>query len=84
MEASLTNLTEPLREVGDSCTPTADTSSEAPVKETHAAWADQFSKSMRNPSEQEIEFFRERRRQNVGVGLNADGDLIYQTLDHVR
>ena len=42
-----------------------------------AAWLDEFSGKMAEPSVAEIEFFAGRRRLGRGVGLDARGNLVY-------
>ena len=50
----------------------------------HEIHIDQFLQAMRQPSEHELEFFEDRRRRGVGVGLSADGELIYQTRERSK
>jgi len=47
--------------------------------ETHTAtmeWLDEFTEKMSTPSEIEEAFFARRRKLKLGVGLDADGDLV--------
>ncbi len=41
-------------------------------------WAKEVTKKMAEPSEREIEFFKERRRLGIGVGLDKDGNIVHQ------
>ena len=45
--------------------------------EKKAAWLDEFTKKMAEPTADENEFFTQRRMFGLGVGLDASGNLIY-------
>ncbi|MDD9910807.1 MAG: hypothetical protein OXR62_14105 [Ahrensia sp.] len=42
-------------------------------------WFELFNMKMMETNEIEQEFFAERRRRGVGVGLSEDGELVYET-----
>ncbi len=42
-----------------------------------AAWLDEFTNKMAEPTADEQEFFTQRRMLGLGVGLDAGGNLIY-------
>ena len=62
----------------------ADVSPNLPTSNDDEGRIDQFLQAMRQPSEQELKFFEDRRRRGLGVGMSDDGELIYQTYERVR
>ena len=41
-------------------------------------WMREVNKKMAEPNERELEFFKERRRLGIGVGLDETGKIVYQ------
>lgn len=41
------------------------------------SWLDAFSEAMAEPGRDETAFFARRRKLGLGVGLDADGNLVY-------
>lgn len=41
-------------------------------------WAKEVTKKMAEPSKEAIEFFKERRRLGIGVGLDENGNIVHQ------
>lgn len=41
-------------------------------------WSEAFNDVMFKPSAESIAFFKDRRARGLGVGLDADGNLLYQ------
>lgn len=41
-------------------------------------WMNEVNKKMAIPSKRELEFFKERRRLGIGVGLDETGKIVHQ------
>lgn len=41
-------------------------------------WIREVNKKMSEPSKRELEFFKERRRLGIGVGLDENGKIVHQ------
>lgn len=54
------------------------------TEEEEAAWLDEFTARMAEPSAAETEFFARRRLLGRGVGLDAGGNLVYADDDTAR
>ena len=50
-------------------------------EEEEAAWLDEFTAKMAEPSTAEAAFFEKRKMLGKGVGLDAGGNLVYQKGD---
>lgn len=43
------------------------------------SWVDEFLEKMSRPSEVEKDFFAQRKALGLGVGMDEDGKLVYET-----
>ncbi len=54
-----------------------DHASTRPHDDEEDAWLDTFTKKMEHPTKAEENFFRRRQSLGRGVGLDAEGNLVY-------